>query len=348
MCNKKKELLDKLRAMSTDEREALVERVYIKFPRIVDLLAKIKHCLEFSKISAEPECMVIKGNLGLGKTTLGKAFLRNYPRKVTEEETIIPVLLVKVPVPATPKGFTSRILKAFGDEAYDKGSMISQTLRIYDFVRDCKTDLIIFDDFQHFIDRDSLKVLRTLSDWLKNLIDETGKPIIVIGMPSCDAVLDEPQNEQLRRRFSIRECLEPFSWRSKDERRKLRNFLDLLDEQLPLLECSHLASINTAYLVHKATGGTIAYIMKLVRRAAALALRDGIEMIDYDHLAQAYEELLAKNNPKLPNPFVISTAKPNKPKRKNVKKAPSPTRTTSNRIKGRKKPLIPSDVLKKR
>lgn len=277
--------------MSTEEREALVERVYVKFPKIVDLLAKMRHCLEFSKISAEPECMVIKGNLGLGKTTLGKAFVRNYPRKVTDEKTIIPVLLVKVPVPATVKGLVTKILKTFGDKAFNKGSTISQTERIYDYIRDCETFLIIFDDFQHFIDRESLKVLRTLSDWLKNLIDETGRPIIVVGMPSCDAVLDEPQNEQLRRRFSTRECLEPFSWRSKEERGKLRKFLDLVDEQLPLLECSHLANINTAYSIQKATGGTIAYIMKLIRRAAALALKDGVEVIDYDHLAQSYEEL---------------------------------------------------------
>jgi Cdc6-like AAA superfamily ATPase len=345
MCQKKKEFLEKLRGLTAEEREALVERVYVRFPRIVDLLGKMRHSLEFSKISAEPECMVIKGNLGLGKTTLGKAFARDYPRKLTEEETIIPVLLVKVPVPATVKGFTSTILKAFGDPAFNKGSTIGQTLRIYDYVRDCKTDLLIFDDFQHFIDRDSLLVLRTLSDWLKNLIDETRKPIIVVGMPSCDAVLDEPQNEQLKRRFAIRECLEPFSWKSKEERKRLRNFLDLVDEQLPFSECSHLADFNTASLIQKATGGTIAYIMKLIRRAAALAIKDGVEKIDYDHLGQAYEELLAKNSPAKPNPFVIDNAKS---ERKRANKASSPVRTTSNRVRGRKKPLLPSDVLKKR
>ena len=345
MCKKNEQLLEKLRRMSTEERAALVERVYVKFPKIIDLLAKIRHCLEFSKISAEPECMVIKGNLGLGKTTLGKAFARNYPRKVTDEATIIPVLLVKVPVPATVKGFTSQILRAFGDVAFNKGSTIIQTLRIYDYVRDYKTDLIIFDDFQHFIDRDSLLVLRTLSDWLKNLIDETRKPIVVVGMPSCDAVLDEPQNEQLKRRFSIREVLEPFSWKNKEERSRLRHFLDLVDDQLPFLECSHLANFKTAYLMHKATGGTIAYIMKLIRRAAALALRDGVEIIDYDHLAQAYEELLAKNNPRMPNPFIIVAART---ERKQSPKTPSSARTTSNRVRGRKKPLTPSDVLKKR
>ena len=289
--------------------------------------------------------MVIKGNLGVGKTTLVKAFLRDYPRKETDEETNIPVLLVKVPVPATVKGFTSRILKAFGDPAFNKGSTISQTLRIYDYIRDCRTDLVVFDDFQHFIDRDSLLVLRTLSDWLKNLIDETGKPIIVVGMPSCDAVLDEPQNEQLRRRFSRRECLEPFSWRNKEEQKKLRHFLNLVDEQLPLLGCSHLADTGTASLIQKATGGVIAYIMKLIRRAAALAIKDGVEKIDYDHLGQAYEELLASNNPTKPNPFVITTAR-HAPQR--AKRAPSPVRTMSNRVKGRKKPLMPSDVLKKR
>jgi Cdc6-like AAA superfamily ATPase len=331
--------------MSLEEREALVERIYVRFPKIRYLLDKMRHCMEFSKISAEPECMVIKGNLGLGKTTLCKAFVQKYPRRITEEKTIVPVLFVKVPIPATVKSLATKTLKSFGDKAFGKGNTVCQTERIYDYVRDCETDLIIIDDFQHFIDRESKKVLKTLSDWLKNLIDETGISIIVIGMPSCDAVLDAPENEQLKRRFSTRECLVSFRWEEKGENREFLIFLDMLDEQLPLLECSHLSARNTAFLIHTATGGTIAYIMKLVRRAAALALKDGVERIDYDHMAQAYEELLAINRPSEDNPFVIGALKP---KRKRAKRASSAVRTTNNRVRGRKKSLKPSDVLKKR
>jgi Cdc6-like AAA superfamily ATPase len=330
--------------MSIAQRKELVERIYVKFPKLDDLYAKIKHCLEYSKISAEPECMVIKGPLGSGKTTLIKAFARDYPRRRTSERTIVPVLALRVPIPASVKSLVEAMLFAFGDKAFNKGSTTSQTIRLRGYIEDCETVLIVLDEFQHFMDRDSLKVLRTLSDWLKNLIDETRKPIIVVGMPSCDSVLDEPQNEQLRRRFSTRECLEPFGWSNKEQRDEFRKFLTLLDELLPLIEYSQLSSFNMAFSIYKATGGTIAYIMKLIRMAAALALEDGVEKIDYDHLAQAYEELLAVNSPAEKNPFDISAPEN---KRKRASKASSVRRTTNNRVRGRKKELTPSDVLQK-
>jgi Cdc6-like AAA superfamily ATPase len=345
MCEKKQEILAALKNMPIDQRKELVERIYIRFPKITDLLAKMKHCLEFSRISAEPECMVIKGPLGSGKTTLVKAFARNYLRQVIEEKTIVPVLLVRIPVPASVKSLVEEILKALGDKAYNKGSSTNQTIRIRDYINDCETHLIIFDEFQHFIDRDSLKVLRTLSDWLKNLIDATKTPIIVVGMPSCDAVLDEAENEQLRRRFSTRECLEPFGWSNAEKRKEFRSFLTQLDEQLPLLECSHLANLNTALLIHRATGGTIAYIMKLVRRAASLALDEGVEKLDLELLAQAYEELLSKNKPEMPNPFEINDRER---KRKRKKRASPSRRTTNRRVKACKRELTAADVLKKR
>jgi type II secretory pathway predicted ATPase ExeA len=345
MCKKNQSLISELKEMSIAQRQELVERVYVRFPKLVYLYAKIKHCLEYSKISAEPECMVIKGPLGSGKTTLIRAFARDYPRQVTEERTIVPVLSLRVPIPASVKSLVEAMLFAFGDKAYNKGTTTRQTIRLRGYIEDCETKLIVFDEFQHFMDRDSLKVLKTLSDWLKNLIDDTRKPIIMVGMPSCDAVLDEPQNEQLRRRFSARECLAPFDWSNKEQRDELRKFLQLLDEKLPLLECSHLSGFNMAYSIYTATGGTIAYIMKLVRRATILALDDEAERLDHDHLAQAYEELLATNNPTEENPFGVRTSRP---KRKGAKKASSTGRTTNKQMKGRKKDLTPSDVLKKR
>ncbi|MGB7923485.1 MAG: TniB family NTP-binding protein [Pyrinomonadaceae bacterium] len=345
MCEKNQSLISELKEMSVAQRQMLVERIYVKFPKLDYLYAKIKHCLEYSKVSAEPECMVIKGPLGSGKTTLIRAFARDYPRQVTEEKTIVPVLSLRVPIPASVKSLVEAMLFAFGDKAFNKGTTTRQTIRLRGYIEDCETQLIVFDEFQHFMDRDSLKVLKTLSDWLKNLIDDTRKPIIMVGMPSCDAVLDEAQNEQLKRRFSTRECLEPFGWGNTARRDELRKFLKLLDEQLPLLECSHLSDFNTAYLIHMATSGTIAYIMKLVRRATILALDDKVERLDQDHLAQAYEELLATNNPTVQNPFGVCISKH---KRKRAKKASATGRTTSNRVKGRKKDLTPSDVLKKR
>src|SRR6267154_5586550 len=136
--------------------------------------------------------------------------MKDYPRKFTEEKTIVPVLYAQVPVPATCKNLVTSLLNAIGDPAAEKGTMISQTFRLRRYIEVCEVELLILDEFQHFQDRDSLKVLKTVSDWLKVLMDETGVPIVLAGLPYSHTILDAENNEQLRRRFALRIELESF------------------------------------------------------------------------------------------------------------------------------------------
>ncbi len=57
--------------------------------------------------------------------------------------------------------------------------------------------MLILDEFQHFIDRDSAKVLKTVSDWLKTLILDTNLPIILIGLPEAEQILQLNCHSQL-------------------------------------------------------------------------------------------------------------------------------------------------------
>ena len=72
--------------------------------------------------------------------------------------------------------------------------------------------MLILDEFQHFIDRDSAKVLKTVSDWLKTLILDTNLPIILIGLPEAEQILQLNCHSQLSRRFANRCYLGPFVW----------------------------------------------------------------------------------------------------------------------------------------
>src|SRR5437660_2976654 len=86
------------------ERLRLVESVFIKYPRLKNLYEKIDFCREFSKIAAEPECMLITGTKGAGKSTLIKWYAGDSPISELGETRIIPVLVTLVPPPATVKG----------------------------------------------------------------------------------------------------------------------------------------------------------------------------------------------------------------------------------------------------
>jgi predicted AAA+ superfamily ATPase len=289
--------------LSRSERLTLIERVFIKYPRLKDLRAQIEFCREFSKTAAEPECMLISGTKGAGKTTLTDWYASGFPVRESTEKRIIPVLIVTVPSPATVKGLGSAMLDAIGDPAADKGAVSSITLRLRKYIKDCEVELIILDEFQHFDDRQSKNVLKTISDWLKNLINETRRPIVLVGMPGCESVLENKGNDQLKRRFSSREEIVPFAWDTPAHILEFRQLLKGLDDGLPLLNDSHLADAETAFLIYSATDGIINYVMKLLRWAAKLAIETGTERIDHPILAYAYEKRLAQDFPNRPNPF---------------------------------------------
>jgi Cdc6-like AAA superfamily ATPase len=293
----------KYKKMPIEDRVKMVENLYVHFPRNDKALNTIRDHHTHAKFANEPEGLLIQGECGAGKTTIVKLYMKDYPRIYTQEITRVPVLYAKVPVPATCKNLATKILTAIGDPAAEKGSQVSQTLRIKRYMEACNVELLFLDEFQHFQDRDSSKVLKTASDWLKLLMDETGVPIVLAGLPYSHTILDSPGNEQLQRRFATRIELEPFAYETSQERQDFRRFLNVIDDKLPLAEKSNLADPATALCIYEATQGVVARVMKLVRRATAIALKLHRERITSDTLSVAYEERLAANDPSKPNPF---------------------------------------------
>lgn len=344
--NKRNDRAGRFGKLSKKERLALIERVFIQYPRLKKLRAKIEFCREFSRTAAEPECMLISGTKGAGKTTLIDWYASDFPILESAEKRIIPVLVVTVPSPATVKGLGSAMLEAIGDPAADKGSVSSITLRLRRYIKDCEVELIILDEFQHFDDRHSPWISKIVSDWLKNLINETRRPIVLVGMPGCESVLENKGNDQLKRRFSSRKEIVPFAWGTSAHILEFRQLLKEIDAALPLLEDSHLADEETAFLIYSATDGVINYVMKLLRWAAKLAIETGAEQIEHSILGQAYEKRLAQDFPKRPNPFNPRVS--DHQRRAPAKRATRGTDATNRRVKPRERKLLMSDVLKHR
>jgi hypothetical protein len=279
----------------------LVERIFIDFPRLNRVREKIAYCHRHSSVAAEPECLLITGQTGAGKTTLCQVYGRQFPRQPTQEGIAVPVLSASIPVPATAKSLVTRLLVALGDPMAERGTTVNQTLRLVRLIRECGVELIILDEFQHFIDRDSNHILLTVANWLKDLLNETNVPMILTGMPYSDIILQA--NAQLERRFQMRERLDPFGWETPAQQAEYRTFLRYLDESLPLAERSHLSDSETAFRVYCATGGVIGHVMKLIRRASVLAITRSMNRLDHELLAAVYDERLSSGRADLLNPF---------------------------------------------
>lgn len=289
--------------MTKLERCELAESIFIEHPRLKELIAQIQHAQLYSRIAAEPECVFIGGLPGAGKTTLTEHYEQLFPRVIHEDRVEVPVLCGRVPSKATDNNLATALLLKLEDPAADKGTAFNRTMRLYRFIRACGVRLIILDEFQHFVDKDSWRVLKNVSDWLKNLIDEIGVPIVLIGMPYAVEILDAPGNEQLQRRFSVRSSIEPFGWDTDEKRRQFRGFLRKVDEKLPLSDSSYLSDPLTAFRFYCATNGRVGKVMKVVRKATELALDEGLEHLTLDALATAYDERLMADQPERVNPF---------------------------------------------
>ncbi|HEV2883100.1 MAG TPA: TniB family NTP-binding protein [Pyrinomonadaceae bacterium] len=324
----------------------LLGHIFIEHPRLKKLIRQIGHCHEYSKVDEDldPEGMVIKGVAGVGKSKLISRYAEKFPRREEADRTIVPVLIVTIPQSATVKSLVSELLDALGDPFPDCGSAPNQTRRLRKLIKECGVEMIIADEFQHFIDRDSDRVLHDVSDWLKVLMDRTKKPIILIGMPHCDKILEA--NEQLKRRFTLRESIEPFGWKAAKQQDDFRELLRQIDGKLPFNQRSNLADPETAFRIYYATGGVIAYVMKLIRRAAILAIRQSLEKLNIDTLAYAFDKDLSKTFPRKENPFRVDDLSL-------LEIAPQERRhevpgATSHRVKAKKAQLKASEVLVRR
>lgn len=298
--NRKEKDFDK---MTLKEKIKLVEQIIVIHPQMQAILDKMDYCREHAKYALESIGLLVMGEKGTGKSTIKDMYVaRNKPSQ-TKTTTVIPVLQIRIPVPASEKGLTICLLNALKDPYPTNGTKTVQTLRVYKMVEKCMTEIVIFDEFQHFAERESFKLNRAVSDWTKNFMGETRLPMSLFGTPKSAEILDGEENEQLRRRFPFRMMLRPFGWTSESERQDFRTFLRLVDEKLPLPEPSNLADPQMAARIHYATGGIMFEIMRLIRAAGGLALKSNLPKIDLDLLSESFVDNLATNSPHLENPF---------------------------------------------
>ena len=278
--------------ITTTEKILAANQIYASYPLFTQVLEDIDRCHYSPNIKGDddPDCLLLIGPTGAGKTTIYRTYAQNYPRIETDEGSIVPIVYTSIPAPATVKGLVEAILKNLGDPLYNRGSTTNQTSRAYDLLRECKVELILLDEFHHFIDREYNKVLKNVCDWLKNLIINTKIPVVLFGLPESEKILTV-DNWQLSRRFNYRHTLVPFP-RNESGIQLFREFLSEIEGQLPLPEKSGLAERSLSERIYYATDGTIAHVMTLIRKGTTLAIEQDLNRLDLKILHTIYHRHL--------------------------------------------------------
>lgn len=253
--------------------------------------------------SDSPNCVLVMGPSGVGKTTICKRYLKQNPPDDSVFPKRIPVLFASIPKSPGPTSIPLALLRALGDRfvadrARNNTRLLYQTI---DLIVDAGVELIILDEFQHLIDRERDVVLKDQADIVKTLVNEIEVPFAVFGLKESIAITD--LNEQARRRFSNRISLDPFDWRIPHQQADFRKFLSLVEKSLPFPESSGLDHDDIAFMMYQASSGLIGYMMDIVRVAGTRAILDGAPRITTTYLSEAYERKVRGLNENLPNPF---------------------------------------------
>lgn len=286
----------------TEQTIASLNARFVRYPRFKELHKEIQRCQELSKTTLEPQCMSLEGESGAGKSTLVKDYASMFPRRETENGTIIPVFYAEIPSPATVKGTAASLLQQLGDPGANKGTLWSMNTRLVGLIKSCGVELVILDEFSNLIDSETNHIMNLVSDWLKMLIKGTGIPFLVVGIDGKVSRILKANN-QLSRLFACREKLEPFRWTNEVSIKEFSMFIQFAEKVVNLPLTTAVPRVEMLYRIFYSTDGVVGNIMNLVRYAGLNAVENKRTSIELMDLSEAFRQRISDYLPNKKNAF---------------------------------------------
>lgn len=272
----------------------------IEHPRFTFAISEMARLHQRGLEAGDSQGMLLVAQTGSGKSTAFEYYEQLFPRRETERVTEIPVLRVSTPESPTVKMLGEAILFAMQDPAASKGTSTVKTNRIIYLFKECKVELLLIDEFQHFFDGRHVAESKRVSDWLKNLITSVNIPVVLAGLPRAISVVNN--NPQLRRRFGAPHYMKPFGFTTEQEQLEFRGVLKGIYSSLPC-SCVKLHDANIARCFFYATHGLFDYIVKIVDDAVSRGGTGPDDQVTKADLAEAFKRSVWMDAPDELNPF---------------------------------------------
>jgi chromosomal replication initiation ATPase DnaA len=262
----------------------------------------------FDSFGRRPACCYITGDSGVGKSTLGKAIYNEIIANTEPDPNanIISVVMVTLKDSTLPDEVRKDILDKLG---VDSSGYSGRKLRVLleKQLKACGVQLIIFDEFQHLVRKYDRDVNRNACNFIKNLIDTTGVPVVLLGTPKGKKLFE--LYDELRTRFICAGELELMSCESGSALEYFRVYLTDLMRRFPL-KTVNLSKGNNPYRVMLATGGNLRALEFILSEVLATH-RDRTKKISLEDYQIAYDfvrrkELVTKTG-RIIQPFITKT-----------------------------------------
>ena len=231
-------------------------------------------------------CLLICGESGVGKSTLVKWLVRKLGAVRTEKGLSRPAVCVGIPTAPTAIGVFEAILTALGDPRPSQGTRTTKKRRLIKMLDEQGVRLMVLDDLQHIVDRQSDRILFDASEAIKEILIERPMSILCAGLADAERVVSS--NEQLSRRHMATVSLRRFNWHSKTSRRTFLGVLKAFQDGMKVYELPDLQHESVALRIYLATGGIMDFVFKLFLFTAESALKNNLNVIRLDVFHEAW------------------------------------------------------------
>lgn len=290
----------------------LVDSILVPHTAFTHALNKLDQCYAYAPGASEPICLALIGESRTGKSRVIEEFCHRHPPARLKESLSMPILRVRTPSHPTVKGLVELLLGTIGDPRFASGTENAKTIRLKHLMREVSTNMVVLDEFQHFFDKGSQTVMHHVADWLKILADESRCALVVAGLPTCKAVID--QNEQLAGRFAAPIVMPRFNWTVDEDRQEFIAILQAFDEVIAtVLDCPLLATDDMAFRCFCSTGGLVGILSKFLRQLVWNASVAGKKVLALTDLQEAHKQsvwsiqretpITGQSGPVMPNPY---------------------------------------------
>lgn len=271
------------------EAMTVIERTLIEHTAFKRAVKRLRQAFKYAHISPEPIGVALLGESRSGKSRAIEEVEQEHPRTRDEDGAVVPILRMVTPAKPTVGGMASLMLKALGDPDWSKGTVVGLQGRLIDMVKLCKVRMIILEEFQHFVDSGSRKVIQDVANWTKTLAESTKVALVVAGLQDSLPVL--LRDEQFTGRFGAPVYMPRFDW----EDDALRGEFEAILEGFNVAMAEHfdlppLHGQDMAFRLWCATGGLVGLLAKLLRQVVWNACDEERRVIKLGHFEQADAE----------------------------------------------------------
>ena len=271
-----------------------VDRIFIGHPGFVRAVKAMDRIFQLAPEMELPHGMLLVGPTGAGKTAAFRYFKNTLP----SSSLFAPgdgVIGLRCPKRPRVGHFVAGLLKAY-KYPFALGSAQQLYIRrglVFDAIKQKGTRLIFVDEAASL-----LTTRRTgsnqdsdteVSEFFREIVDECKVGLVLAGTDDLDGIAQI--DSALASRLTVRETLCPFN---SDE--KWVGVIQSFSKECKTFDIKALASPDVAHLLHRATGGNLRSLKRLMIEAILIAFDTQKTMIDREILAKAFTLVFGSAN----------------------------------------------------